>query len=228
MWCALPLLGFLLPSPMWNLGEHDAVVLLSRLPPQVEYFSFTTFALFMPRRHRPLLPFASLGDSVNNANIRSANGLFAHVVTANARTYELVAAALASAGLPSSAINLRAVPSELGLFEDALHVGRQVRLGTYFEVVLRLFRFANQTAGDEYLASAPPVYYLRAHHDQPSALEESRRPAYADRRHPDSVDETTGEAAFDAHDLETLGRVEEAVGIAKLRSSPSLPFSPLM
>jgi len=71
----------------WNLGAHDAVVLLARKPPAVEYFSFTTFALFMPRRGRPMLPFASLGDSVNSANLQHADdGLFAHVVTANQRT----------------------------------------------------------------------------------------------------------------------------------------------
>ena len=67
MWSALPLIGFLLPSPMWNLGEKDAVVLLARKPPTVEYFSFTTFALFMPGRG---LTFSSLGDSVNSHNIK--------------------------------------------------------------------------------------------------------------------------------------------------------------
>ena len=69
MWLAFPLLGFLLPSPMWRLGAHDAIVLLSRVPPATTYFSFTSFALFMPRRG---LPFSSLGDSVNNLNIRAA------------------------------------------------------------------------------------------------------------------------------------------------------------
>ena len=84
MWLAFPLLGFLLPSPMWRLGAHDAIVLLSRVPPATTYFSFTSFALFMPRRG---LPFSSLGDSVNNLNIRAdEHGLFAHVLTANGRT----------------------------------------------------------------------------------------------------------------------------------------------
>ena len=39
-------------------------------------------------------------------------------------------------------------------------------LGTYFETVLRLFRFANQTEGDAYLRSAHPVFYLRASHGE--------------------------------------------------------------
>jgi hypothetical protein len=69
MWNALPLAGLLLPSPMWSLGREDAVVLLARVPPPVEYFSFTTFALFMPRRGKPLLPFSSLGESVSSAHL---------------------------------------------------------------------------------------------------------------------------------------------------------------
>ena len=35
-------------------------------------------------------------------------------------------AALVHAGLPEGAINLLAVPSELGLFDDAFHLGGQV------------------------------------------------------------------------------------------------------
>ena len=213
MWNALPLIGFLLPSPMWSLGRHDAVVLIGRRPPAVEYFSFTTFALFTPRRGGPLLPFSSLGDSFNHLNLRTTEyGLFAHVVTGSAATYARVQATLTilillrvlailehlphlpfllwsiihtlhthhthrthhtrttyhhtyrsycydarvqatlvTAGLPADAINLAAVPDGLGLFDDAFHLGGQVRLGTHFETVLRLFRFENQTEGDAYL-----------------------------------------------------------------------------
>ena len=35
MWNALPLMGVGLPSPMWSLGEQDAVVMLSRLPVEI-------------------------------------------------------------------------------------------------------------------------------------------------------------------------------------------------
>ena len=130
MWNALPLVGFLLPSPMWSLGRHDAVVLLARRPPEVEYFSFTTFALFMPRRGKPLLPFSSLGDSFNNLNLRSTDdGLFAHVVTGNQHTYEQVESALLASGLPREAINLAPVPEGLGLFDDVFHLGGQASGG---------------------------------------------------------------------------------------------------
>ena len=130
MWNALPLLGFLLPSPMWSLGREDAVVLICRVPPKVDYFSFTTFALFVPRRlgGQPLLPFSSLGDSVNNLNVKATeDGLFAHVVASSRRTYELVEQALVSSGLPASAINLAVVPAELGLLDEVFHLGGQAR-----------------------------------------------------------------------------------------------------
>ena len=121
---------------------------------------------------------SSLSDSVNSRNIKHADGLFAHVVTANKRTYGLVEKALVSSGLPISAINLVAVPSELGLFDDVFHLGGQVRLGTYFEVVLRLFRFRNQTAGDEYLKSSPPVYYVKGEHSDNEPLEAAKTPRF--------------------------------------------------
>lgn len=187
MWNALPLMGFGLPSPMWNLGQRDAVVLLSRLPPPAEYFSFTSFALFVPGRG---LPFASLGDSVNNKNIRhTPDGLFAHVVTGNRRTAALVRAALTASGVPQDAINLVPVPDRLGLFDDAFHLGGQIRLGTYFETVLRIFRFHNQTEGDAYLRSHPPVFYLRGIHREATALEAA---GYSSRVHPLSVRTPSG------------------------------------
>ena len=224
MWSTLPLVGFLLPSPMWSLGPLDAVVLLARVPPKVEYFSFTTFALFMPRRG---LPFSSLGDSVNNANIQhSTDGLFAHVVTANKRTFELVRSALVESGLPAHAINLRAVPSELGLFDDVVSLGGQARLGTHFEVVLRLFRFANQTEGDAYLASHPPVFYLRATHSELAPLEESRRPSYRSRVSDKSVREQPLAAEYDQHSRRVLSRVGEALEPAATAAAAH-PFTSL-
>jgi len=75
MFNALPLLGFLLPSPIWSLGKRDAIVLIARVPPPCEYFSLTLYAMFRPQY--PALPFASLGDSINHLNIKQHDGLFA-------------------------------------------------------------------------------------------------------------------------------------------------------
>ncbi|CAE7472831.1 GIP [Symbiodinium sp. CCMP2456] len=213
MWNALPAFGFLLPSPMWNLRRDDAVVLIARRPPDVEYFSFTTFALWIPRRG---LQFSSLGDSVNNLNIRETpEGLFAHVVTANQRTFDLVQAALVSSGLPSSAINLAVVPSDIGgLFDD----------WTHFETVLRLFRFANQSDGDAYLHSHHPVYYLKALHDEVAPLP---TPVYKGRHHPRSVREGGLQAEFDVYNQKMLAQVGQATS-RKLTAVQPTQFEPLM
>ena len=212
MFGVLPLFGFLLPSPIYYVRPRDAVVLLSRLPPSAEYFSFTTFAAWLPRRG---VAFSSLADSVNHLNIRhDEGGLFAHVVTGNARTAELVAEALLASGLPEGAVNLVALPSGLGLHEEWAH----------FETVLRLLRFANQTEGDAYLRGHHPVLYLRARHDADDALPTV---GYAERLDARSVDETPLRPDFDEH-----GRAAVvAVGAAfrrQVSAVPPVPFAPLM
>ena len=211
MWLAFPLLGFLLPSPMWRLGAHDAIVLLSRVPPATTYFSFTSFALFMPRRG---LPFSSLGDSVNNLNIRAdEHGLFAHVLTANGRTYSLVEEALVESGLPTAAINLAAVPSDVGLFDD----------WTFFEVVLRLFRFADQRAGDAYLAAAHPAFHLTTRHGKDEPLVAF----YKNRTHGESVSEGALAANFEAHGAALLANVGRAFHRDLSAAPPPIAFTPL-
>ena len=212
MWNALPAFGFLLPSPIWNLRKHDAVVLLSRLPPKVEYFSLTTFALWMPKRG---LPFSSLGDSVNNLNIKhTSNGLFTHVVTSNILTFDLIRATLVASGLPENAINHAAVPSDLGLFDDMTH----------FETVLRLFRFDNQTDGDAYIKAHHPVFYIKASHGVDETF--PTRP-YKDRAHADNVNETPLLADFVTHGADTLAKVG-AIIHRDLRDLKAVPFAPLM
>ena len=78
----------------------------------------------------------------------------AFVLAAHTGSLEAVSRALVASGVPAAAINLVAVPMELGLHEDWAH----------FETVLRLFRFVNQTEGDAYLRAHYPVLYLRALH----------------------------------------------------------------
>lgn len=213
MWNALPAFGYLLPSPMWNLRRHDAVVMLARLPPRVEYFSFTSFALWMPRRG---LPFSSLGDSINTLNIQHTDGgVFAHVLTANRRTFALVEEALRQSGLPANAINMAAVPADLGgLFDD----------WTHFETVLRLFRFANQTEGDAYLKSHQPVFYLKASHGEELTLPTQ---PYKDRTHPDSAREGTLEPDFINHSSHTLSSIGQTFD-ANLSLVQPTKFAPLM
>ncbi|CAK9080736.1 unnamed protein product [Durusdinium trenchii] len=192
--------------------RQDAVVLIARRPPSVEYFSFTSFALWVPRRG---LQFSSLGDSVNNLNLQQTEeGLFAHVLTASQTTYNLVEEALVKSGLPKTAINLLKMPSDVGnLFDD----------WTHFETVLRLFRFENQTEGDAYLHSHYPVYYLRA----PEVGELFASNVYKDRKHPDSPHERGLQGDFKRHNQQLLKDVGEALD-RELSELSAVSFAPLM
>ena len=100
----------------------------------------------------------------------------------------------------------------------------QVRLGTYFETVLRIFRWKNQTAGDAYLRSHPPVFYLRGSHGDTTALP---APSYKSRAHPDSVREAALAPDFAAHGSAVLAKVGNALG-RDLAAVPAVPFGPLM
>ena len=126
------------------------------------------------------------------------------------RCSDRIESALVASGLPAAAINLVAVPSKLGLLDDVIHAGRQVRLGTYFEVLARLFRFDNQSEGDAYLHSHPPVYYLRGTHDEESLLPASLAPGYSSRAHAESVDESPLAAAFAQYGDAILARISQA------------------
>ncbi|CAK0795980.1 unnamed protein product, partial [Prorocentrum cordatum] len=165
-------------------------------------------------RRRVPVPFSSLGDSVNSFNIKaSADGLFAHVVTGNQWTYALVREALVGSGLPEGAINVVALPAAFGLWD----------FWTHFETVLRIFRFENETDGDAYLRSHPPVFYVRAEHSNTSLLPHD---GYKSRAHPDNVREPQLEAGFSAHCSAVLSAVGQVYG-QEVSSLPPLEFRPL-
>jgi hypothetical protein len=138
-----------------------------------------------------------LGDSVNSLNINHSNGLFAHVLTSDANTFRVVQAALVASGLPETAINLMVLPSDVGLHEE----------WTVFETVLRLFRFSNQTEGNAFLRSQPPVFYLSSS----QAFEPLPSRPYKSRASAGNVDETAFAAEFDAFDDTVVAAAAQAL-----------------
>ena len=100
------------------LGPRDALVMLGCSPPPLKYFHFRTFTGI---RMQPLsMPSATLGDTVNNANINTTGGVngaapynrtFLLVATADDGAYERVARAFVGAGLPASALNRDVIPA---------------------------------------------------------------------------------------------------------------------
>ena len=208
MYSVLPILGrwfpSFLPSPMWRLQHHDAIVLLAKQPPDVDYFSFTTFCLWTWKRG---FVFASLGDSVNSQTIHPDDeGLFAHVVLTESSRHTLthIQALLVESGLSAEAIHVAVVPNEL-IDDDS---------SAFFEVVLRLFRFHNQTEGNAYIHSKQPVYYIRG---TPLPKDDNTRtgnsllpkPAYKERAHVDSVNEHSLRNNFDAYQERVIAHIAE-------------------
>ena len=90
--------------------------------------------------------------------------------------------------------------------------------------MLRIFRWKNQTAGDAYLRSHPPVFYLRGSHGDSTTLP---APAYKSRAHPDSVREGSLRPEFAAHGGAALAKVGHALG-RDLAAVPAVPFGALM
>ena len=115
--------------------------------------------------------------------------------------------------MPTAAINLAAVPSDVGLFDD----------WTFFEVVLRLFRFADQRAGDAYLAAAHPAFHPTTRHGKDEPLVAF----YKNRTHGESVREGELAAGFEAHSTALLANVGRAFHRDLSAVPPPIAFTPL-
>jgi hypothetical protein len=159
---------------MWRLADqNDVTVFIGRVPPETVYMGLTTFCLWKPFR----FVFASLGASSNQLTLkRDPNtGLFAYVICfandtitkdttvatkANHQpsAYGAVMEALVESGLPEEAINVQVLDPQLLSSK-----------WSFFELVLRIFQFRNQTEGQLYLQSHShdhPFYYVSAGHSR--------------------------------------------------------------
>ncbi|CAB9501839.1 expressed unknown protein [Seminavis robusta] len=232
MYNVLPFLGGL-PSPMWRLRHHEAVVLIANEPPPVDYFSITTFCLFSWKRG---LFFASLGDAINVLNIHdnqkhddithnnnNDNDLFAHVVVTQSsqHTLQQVQQALQKSGVPKHAIHVAIIPSEL-VDDDQFAL---------FEVVMRLFRFHDKAQGEAYLQSNHPVFYIQGKPPPPESKSSLLlpKPTYKDRTHSSHVNEVALYAnEFDQYQEAVVSRIQGAFGPPKTQMKVEpVPFSPL-
>ena len=138
-------------GPFW-LQPDQAIVYLGPTPPRADYFSFVPFLWL---RHYTTPPvrdwlFASLGDPLNNALIKTEGGgdpFNANtmvIFTADRGVYERVAAAAKAAGYPKSMLNLYTFPS------NVLHMGTSP-MDDRFVIGIRTKNFKNEAAGERYL-----------------------------------------------------------------------------
>lgn len=138
-------------GPFW-LRPDQAIVYLGPTPPRADYFSFVPFLWL---RHYSTPPvrdwlFASLGDPLNNALIKTEGGgdpFNANtmvIFTADRGIYERVVAAAKAAGYPKSMLNLYTFPSSV------LHMGTRPT-DDRFVIGIRTKNFKDEAAGNRYL-----------------------------------------------------------------------------
>ncbi len=142
----------------FRLGADEAVVLIGLTPPPGRYFSYTPYLGWRQYPDARRQVFATIGDSVNNATVRTIGSTpfdapVALIFTPDRGTDARVRAALRRIGFPTAAIDTVVFPASelrLGHEESADQV----------EIVLRNAIWDVPDAGDAYLRD-PPLRVVR-------------------------------------------------------------------
>lgn len=162
----------------YKLGQDEAIVLITQLPPECKYYSFINYVMFTAQKegkdytnekgffsagneetglYHPI--FGSIGDTVNMVNIRH-NGDSAYsseaviVISSNQSVSDKVTAQLTAAGYDESMINVMPIPA------DTYNMGLQKGADT-FSFLGRISQPSNQDAYADYtetLAANSVVY----------------------------------------------------------------------
>jgi hypothetical protein len=139
-------------SPYFKLQPDEAIVLIGLTPPPARYFSYTPYLVTRVYPDgKTLKPFASLGDSVNNATVRTTgsspfNSPVALIFTPDQGTDARVRAALQRAGYPPAIVNTVVFPASmlnLGYDENA----------DFLLIALRNAIWLNKAEGEAYIAN---------------------------------------------------------------------------
>jgi hypothetical protein len=141
----------------WQLNPDEAVVLVTKTPPECTYFSYTGFIFYKyyENEKQRKWVWTSYNDPLNNLTIKTSgtpNGAQGNpfnqdtviIITADRGTDQRIRDIATSVGYPESLINTYIVPSSM------------VKLGTgsEFDTIVfaqRMALFADETAGQEYL-----------------------------------------------------------------------------
>ena len=142
----------------FRLRQNEAIVLIGLTPPPVKYFSYTPylFTRLYPDGKKSI--FASLGDQLNNAVIKSIgdspfNSPVALIFTPDQGTDSRIREALRRAGYPTAIVNTVVFPAamlKLGLTETA----------DVLRIVTRTAVWEDKTAATAY-TNNPPLKVLR-------------------------------------------------------------------
>jgi len=137
----------------FKLRSDEAVVLIGPTPPPVKYFAYHAFLFtrIFPDGSRQQL-FATLGDTVNNATIKTIGSTpfdrpVVIIFTPDRKTDRRVRAALSSSGYPAAIINTIVFPSSM------LHLGLE-EADDELRIVMRMGMPEDPDAVDAYIQNA--------------------------------------------------------------------------
>jgi len=146
-------------TPFPHLRPDEALVFVGKTPPECRYFSIDYFLMERTYGNETRWIFANLVDTVNNLNIKTEgtpSGLPGNpynqttivITTADKGIDQRIQAAVLSAGYSGDIINTQVIPSAM------LNMGVENTSDT-FGVFIRPSLFADQKAGDAYIANKP-------------------------------------------------------------------------
>lgn len=143
----------------FQLRPDEAVVLIGLTPPPARYFSYGPYlwAKVYPDGITRV-PFATLGDAVNNATVETIgptpfNAPVAVIFTPDQTTEARIRAALQRAGYPAAIINTVVFPASM------LNLG-QGENADQLRIVLRNAIWDDPDAGDRYLTNVPKTLHI--------------------------------------------------------------------
>lgn len=143
---------------VFQLWEDEAIVVIGLTPPPEKYFSYTPFlaSKVYPDGRKPI--FATLGDSVNNATIKTIgstpfNAPVVLIFTPDRGTDTRVRAALRRSGYPAAIINTLVFPPSM------LNLGHG-ETADKLRILPRNGIWLDKAAGDAYLKN-PPLQVFR-------------------------------------------------------------------
>ena len=146
-------------TPFFSLRPDEAIVFVGRTPPECRYFSFDPNLMDRTFGNETQWIFASLADTLNNLDINTEgtpNGLPGNpynqttivINTADKGIDQRIRAAALSAEYSRDIINTQVIPSAM------LKMGVENNSDT-FAVFIRPSLYADQKAGDAYIANKP-------------------------------------------------------------------------
>lgn len=142
----------------FQLRHDEAIVLIGLTPPPVKYFSYTPYLQSRVYPDGIKTIFASLGDQLNNAVIKSIgnspfNSPVALIFTPDRSTDARIRTALRRAGYPAAIINTVVFPASM------LRLGHD-ETADVLRIMTRTAFWLDETAGDAYIDN-PPLSILR-------------------------------------------------------------------